>query len=252
MLLLIVLLLAQAPPVAPIDAEEADRLFAFAGTLYDEGDYAAAAATYTLLLDAGVTSGALHHNLGQAHLAAGDLGRAVLHLATAERLLPRDRAVAVHLAEARALVDAEQTTVLAAPLRGTATRIADAVTPGLLLALGLLLWVSALAVLGWRLWRVDVLAETQKATVRRGLVVTLPLAALLLATAALASAERHAPRAVVLAPTPLAVTPSSRPDGPAVAEGLTVRVREVRGTWLAVRLPGGTEGWLPAAALGQF
>lgn len=251
-LLLVALLLAQAPPVVPLDADEADRLFAFAGTLYSEGDYAAAAATYTSLLDAGVTSGALHHNLGQAYLGAGDLGRAVLHLATAERLLPNDRTVAVHLAEARALVDAEQVTVLATPLGGSAARIADAVTLGVLLALGLLLWAGALAVLGWRLWRGDALAEARKTTIRRGLAVALPLAALLLVTAALASAEWQAPRAVVLDPTPMAATPGGSADGPAVAEGLTVRLSEARGRWQAVRLPDGSEGWLPATALARL
>ncbi|MEL7169240.1 MAG: hypothetical protein AAGN64_07815 [Bacteroidota bacterium] len=251
-MLLLALLLLQVLPVAPLDTDQADRLFALAGTLYDEGDYAAAAATYTSLLDAGVASGALHHNLGQAHLAAGDLGRAVLHLATAERLLPGDRAVAVHLAEARVLVDAEQTTVLADPLGGTAARIADVVTLGALLVLGLLLWFGALAVLGWRLWRGDALPETQKTAIRRGLVVVLPLAVLLLAAAALASAERQAPRAVVLDPVPLAATPGGSTDGPAVAEGVTVRLDDASGSWHAVRLPDGTAGWLPATALGRL
>ncbi|MEL6771226.1 MAG: hypothetical protein AAFP18_09205 [Bacteroidota bacterium] len=252
MVLLIALVLVQVLPGVPLDSDEADRLFELAGTLYDEGDCAAAAATYTSLLDAGVASGALHHNLGQAHLAAGDLGRAVLHLARAEQLLPHDRAVAVHLAEARALVDAEQTTVLADPLGGTAARIADAVALGALLVLGLLLWLSALALLGWRLWRGDTLPETQKTAIRRGLVVVLPLAVLLLATAALASAERQAPRAVVLDPIPLAATLGGSTEGPAVAEGVTVRLGDARGSWQAVRLPDGTQGWLPAAALGRL
>ena len=120
------------------------------------------------------------------------------------------------------------------------------------LVLGLLLWLSALALLGWRLWRGDTLPETQKTAIRRGLVVVLPLAVLLLATAALASAERQAPRAVVLDPIPLAATRGGSTEGPAVAEGVTVRLGDARGSWQAVRLPDGTQGWLPAAALGRL
>ena len=56
MVLLIALVLVQVLPGVPLDSDEADRLFELAGTLYDEGDCAAAAATYTSLLDAGGAS----------------------------------------------------------------------------------------------------------------------------------------------------------------------------------------------------
>ncbi|MEL6771224.1 MAG: hypothetical protein AAFP18_09195 [Bacteroidota bacterium] len=51
---------------------------------------------------------------------------------------------------------------------------------------------------------------------------------------------------------PLAVTPGGSTESPAVAEGVTVRLGDARGSWQAVRLPDGTQGWLPAAALGRL
>ncbi len=88
---------------APAPADR-DAAFAEAKLLYEQGAYAQAAQAFERLWTNGVSTVALHFNLGNAWLKAGKPGRAIFHYRLARRLAPRDRDVRANLRLARTLV----------------------------------------------------------------------------------------------------------------------------------------------------
>ncbi|MEK7757114.1 MAG: tetratricopeptide repeat protein, partial [Planctomycetota bacterium] len=52
--------------------------------------FRASAQRFSSIAAAGVVNGRLEFNIGNCHLQAGDVGRAILHYRRAQRLIPRD------------------------------------------------------------------------------------------------------------------------------------------------------------------
>jgi tetratricopeptide (TPR) repeat protein len=78
--------------------------FAEAKVLYEQGQYRQAARAFDQLHTNGLSSVALHYNLGNAWLKAGEPGRAIAHYRLAKRLAPRDDEVRANLRIARSAV----------------------------------------------------------------------------------------------------------------------------------------------------
>jgi tetratricopeptide (TPR) repeat protein len=95
---LLVLLLAGAGA----RAADASAQFDKANQLYEEGQYAPAAAAYEKLAQAGPAAASLYFNLGNAWFKAGQLGRAICAWRRAQELAPRDPDVRANLQFARA------------------------------------------------------------------------------------------------------------------------------------------------------
>ena len=87
---------AEPPPVSP------QTTFFHANALYKDGQYTAAASDYEQLRNAGLESGNLYFNLGNAYFKAGQRGKAILNYERAHRLLPSDPDVEANL-DVRAL-----------------------------------------------------------------------------------------------------------------------------------------------------
>ena len=90
---------------AVIPAQQAS--FEAGNRLYQGGDFEAARDAYLQVYDAGLESGVLYYNLGNAYFKTGDLARAILNYERAARLLPRDQDVRANLALARSLTPDE-------------------------------------------------------------------------------------------------------------------------------------------------
>ena len=84
-------------------AESPNTVFFRANTFYAEEHYAEAAAQYEEILAAGLESGNVHFNLGNAYFKAGDVGRAILSYERARRLIPGDPDLIANLGYARSL-----------------------------------------------------------------------------------------------------------------------------------------------------
>ena len=97
-------------------ADNPNAIFFRAGALYGEERYAPAAAEYEKILGAGLESGHVYFNLGNAYFKAGDVGRALLNYERARRLIPRDPDLQANLAYARSLSGADDTEPLYARL----------------------------------------------------------------------------------------------------------------------------------------
>jgi tetratricopeptide (TPR) repeat protein len=96
-------LVLAAAATAVIAADSPNTIFFRANGLYGEERYPEAAAEYERVLDAGVESGNLYFNLGNAYLKTTDVGQAVLSYERARRLIPRDADLHANLSFARSL-----------------------------------------------------------------------------------------------------------------------------------------------------
>jgi tetratricopeptide (TPR) repeat protein len=238
---LVLVVLLAAPDAAPPPAAQFDE----ANAAYRARDFEGAARGYEAVLAGGWESPALHVNLGNARLRLGRRGAAIASYTRALRLDPGDADARANLELARAgIVD-----VLEREARPLILRALDR-APGTL-ALGLF-------AVGWLgLW--TGLAVRRLAAPRArasGVAGAAAFAAALLAAgggALLAgkAAARSTPVAVVItqaAPVREGPEPALRPSFD-LHEGTEVRILEVRGDTVRVRLGGGAEGWMAARDL---
>ena len=94
--------LAQAG--SALAANSVTTSFEAANRLYEQNQFAQAAAAYEQLLQTGYASPALYFNLGNAYFKSGQIGKAVAIYRQAEQLTPRDPDVRANLQFARNLV----------------------------------------------------------------------------------------------------------------------------------------------------
>lgn len=243
----LVLLSAAAPGLpARTDPEVS---FARANALYRQGDFAAAERAYRELLDAGVDSGELCYNLGNACFKQKKLGEAVYFWERAARRLPGDADVRENLALARALiVDRIEVPEDPLPLRWLAA-VRHRFTPSQESWAAFALFAAANVLFG-----VHLLARRPRLA-RWSLAACLLLAALFLTVGgslAWKLYERaHRPEGVIVAQ---AVEMRSGPGKgyltvATIHEGLTVRIRGRADDWYRIVLPNGWSGWLPGDSL---
>lgn len=236
-------LLAAAPlaPAAPMPPPPAAR-FEAANRAYLDRDFEAAARGYQALLAEGWESPALHVNLGNARLRLGRRGAAIASYTRALRLDPGDADARANLELARAgIVD-----VLEREARPLLLRAVDRAPDALALGLFGLGWLA--------LWTGLALRRFTSARSRAsGGAGAAAFAAAILAAcggALLAgkAAGRSTPMAIVVvqaAPVREGPEPALQP-GFDLHEGTEVRILEVRGAAVRVRLGTGAEGWVAA------
>ena len=229
-------------PLVALAAPEDDM--AAAAKLYEDGDFAAAAARWETLAESGLEDSRLWYNLGNAYHQMGKTGPAVLSYRRALRLAPRDREARENLEIVRAL--------RAEPLQGEGpgglarvwTWTRHHLSPGEMAVLSLVaLWaMTALLLLG-------ILRRASWRRLRTALLVSLLLLVFLGAGAWRAEWEDWSGReGVLMAP---AVEALSGPGGDFIPlfelhEGAELRLNERRGDWLRVQVDEDLEGWLPS------
>ena len=232
-----------------LDAEQLRR-FQAAQAAFDKAsrpeDFQRVAAMYQEMLDAGLDSGAVLYNQGNAYVRAKQTGRAIAAYRHAQRYRPRDQALEANLgyvlrgetpaAGRRPLVETllfwQNSLSYAEKFYVVATTAGAA----FLLALAALIWRR-------RLWK------------------RLMLAVLVLTAMASFSAAydwyryQYTVHGVIVQPKVVARKGNANSYEPAfteaLSEGAEFRLIERRGDWLLVQLPGDEEGWVQedAAAL---
>jgi tetratricopeptide (TPR) repeat protein len=239
-LLLAALLAGATPATTPSPAQR----FTAAGDAYLAGDLDTAMREWEALAAEGYESPALYLDLGNARLRAGRRGAAIASYLRALRLDPGDPDARQNLELARS-ANVDRLVGAAGPsLLG---RVAARTRDGVAVAAFALPWWLLWAALAWRL----VTGRRLRAwlAVGSGLCT---LAAMLGGAVLLArDADQREPAGVVITPQ------SGLREGPEEAlrpsttlhEGTEVKVLEVRGAAVRVRLANGLEGWLPAREL---
>ncbi|MEM7481365.1 MAG: tetratricopeptide repeat protein [Acidobacteriota bacterium] len=232
-----------AAPRATAPARPADQalgeLFVRANDAYEESRYPRAIDLYGQLLEDGADHGALHYNLGNAYLRAGELGRAIASYRRSLVRQPRDQDAAANLDFARrsardalappAPSEVQRTLLFWHYGLSTKELLATAVV------LNLLFWGCLALHLFRRRWEI------------LRWLAALALVPLLAVTASLAVKTLAPQRVAVVVPQEVDVR--SSPDGGAVVRfklhaGTEVRLVEQRGDWLRLELPDGQQGWL--------
>ena len=234
--------LALALAVAVAAAAPAER-FERANALYLAGDLAGAAREYEALAAEGLTSPALHHNLGNARLRLGRRGAAIASWERALRLDPSDDDARENLRAARG--DDPDRALTGEPT--LFARLVERTGDGVAAAL--------LAIPWWLLWGALALRPGRRGAARRALGALALVSTLgVVAGGALVAGrarDRRLPPGVLVVPT------STVREGPSAAlkgafelhEGTRVRALGVEGGFVRVRLDGGLEGWIPGGDL---
>lgn len=232
---MIALVLAAALVATPRDAyNQGNRLYA-------AKDYAGAAAAYREALTGGHDA-RVHYNLGNALFKSGKIGEAILNYRRATALAPRDRDVADNLAFARAyrLDRFPQTqNPLALVLDRVFHRLSYAESA---LGAALLAAFAALLLAAWIVWR--------RAALGIGAAVLGAGALFCFVTQQVWAADVGAQPAVVIVSE---VSAASGPSDEAkqillLHDGTEVRIRETRGEYMLVQVPGGG-GWIKKSAV---
>lgn len=217
---------------------------------FTQGDYRGALEAYHEAEASGQVSGALFYNMGNAYYRLDQLGQAVRYYEKARRLLPDSPELAHNLEIVRARLQ-DQMSQLPEPFwRPWWRRFVTRFGVGGLFAAGFLLYLTAAAIAGYRIW-----TGTRSPWLRRGLTVSLSLGLLLVVLAFTASAERRLDRRAVVIATEIGLREAPRAGAPVtttIHEGLLLDVLQEQDAWLQVRLPNGTTGWIDAQAVGEL
>lgn len=231
--LVLALTLAQYTP------QEAQSLFVEGNDAYYKGEFTTAKERYQKLLQTGLGGPDVLFNLGTTHLAAGELGPAILFLERAHRLADEDD-IGANLAVARQRqVDQVVGEEAAVPFT---QRLADATDERVVGVAFLVTWWLGF-LLAWSAWR-----REPGSRVLLGLVsgLFLLVGAALGGTLAVHAWVRATVIEAIVMPDAAAVR--EYPGEAArvsfeVHAGLKVRIMETSGRYARVRLPNALEGW---------
>jgi len=228
-------------------APSPNTIFFHANALYGEERYTDAAAEYERVLAAGVESGPLYFNLGNAYFKTGDIGRSVLAYERARRLMPADPDLHANLRFAREGAEPDAPPLVARILFPLATRLASDTL--LRLASGLWMLVMLLAI-------ARRLVPALDAVGRRTVVVASALLVVVATSAAYRVLAIDLPSwAVVVARQGATVRFEPSESGTAhftVPTGAKLRVLSSREQWSQVERTDGTRGWIAADAIAQL
>ena len=222
-------------------ATDPARTLSRAHDAYAGGDFAAAAAGYRALIEAGHDRPLLHYDLGNAYLRHGELGRAIASYRRAAAGAPRDQDVAANLAYAR-------------------KSARDAVTPPEPPAVWRTVFAWHYSLSRGELWVVAIVLDFLLFTllavrlVRPYEVLTwaAAVAALLLAAAvtSLVMHEVEPTRVAVVLPREIEARAGNQKESVVrfkLHAGSEVVVRDQSEGWLRIALPSGEQGWIEAS-----
>jgi tetratricopeptide (TPR) repeat protein len=242
--MILALVLAATLQQAYFTPAEAQAIFRAANDAYYREDYAAAAAEYQKLLEHGFGGADVLYNLGTTHLAAGSLGKAVLHFERARLAGAQSEDLDANLALAKSrqldqIIGQGEEPFLERLVQATS---AEAVALGLLIASGL----------GFASLTLRRLVPSRRTALGVAALGALGVAAVFGAlVGAHAYVEARVRHGVVMART-LPVREFPRPAArPAfeLHEGLKVRVLAREGGFVQLRLPNGLQGWADASGV---
>ena len=234
--------------LAPARAQEAAPQTAFfqGNQAYAAGRYGEAISAYQSVRDAGMESGALDFNLGNAFFKDGQVARAIASYERARRLLPRDPDVHANLAYA---LEVAQLSDDALPLwKRLAFPFAARATGSELAVVASVCWWAL-----WLLLGVRVLVPRLRSPLGRAVWVTAGLYLVIAGSLGLRLAETELrDTAIVTAAggTSVRFEPSATgTEHFSAAPGTPLDVTEERDGWLQVRRSDGRRGWVERNAV---
>lgn len=239
------LLLAVGLRAASLDVSAA---FDEANRLYEQGRFGAAADAYESLLQVGQTTPAVLHNLGNARLKNGEIGRSIQAYLQAERLAPRDSGIQANLQFARRSVKGGEESSVSWPRR-LAGRLSGNEWAWLVSGF---CWFFFL-LLAVREWRPELRTRVRPLLQTAGLCLLIALAGFFVIRAS----ENRTVAVVVVKEAPVRFTPlEESPVAFTAIDGmeLVILARKPglsgQGDWVEVRDPAQRSGWIKQGQVG--
>ena len=238
---LVSLLLAQPAGGATPDLtrENIAEAFVRANTAYENGQYTEAVDLFEKIIAAGFASGDLHYNLGNAHLRAGQIGKAIASYHRSKSFMPRNEDLVANLEFARKSIKDDIEYQEAGPLLQTIffwhySLSRNELTYALII-FNLLLWIVLIV----RLYQRD--------------IEILRWAQILLVVAVVGTGTSSAIR--WMAPSQVAIVQAgeiSVHSGTSrdtvvrfnLHEGSELQVTQLESEWVRIALPDDTQGWV--------
>jgi tetratricopeptide (TPR) repeat protein len=221
------------------------ELFNQANALYQEGAYAGAIAVYETAVES-VRHPDLFYNLGNAYFKQGDIGRAIANYQRALFLAPRDQDINYNLLFAR-------------NYRVDKIRVQESPFTVLLRRVFRILSMTETQICTTLLFVITSLFLSLFTITRRSLYGYICLGAFILCLLFgfnwLAWTNHiRARSAVVTAPEVSALSGPGEDYKEILVlhDGAEVRVREIRGDYALIQVPGGLGGWIPAATIEEI
>ncbi len=237
-LLLFVLLLPQSAPPPLFEAGNAH---------FVAGEYASAHAAFLAALGTGQASAALYYNLANTYVRLDSLGQAIQYFEKARLLSPEEPRIAHNLAQVRARLGLTDRTAPDPYWVSAWSRLRQHLAPTVLWWVGFAVFLLFTGLAALRIWQGHSLPW-----LRRSLVFTGILAALLLGTAFAQSAGLGiSKRAVVLEQTTLSGAAGSS-ESVLLAEGTIVEIVSEESGQAFVRHYDGRQGRVDRAVLGDI
>ena len=223
---------------------EAEPITAYQAGLesYLAGDYQAALDHFLTAEASGKTSGELLYNLGNTYFRLNNLGKAVLYYERARLLMPTDDLLNHSIRIARRKTMNRFGRIPRPFWSKYWTAIVARLGPGWMFFVGLCFYFTAVVFLGYRIW-----TKSRNDWLRRGFALSLLAALILIAAAFKASRDQAGTLTAVVQETSVDLrdSPSSVGEVEAtVYEGLVVHIVDESESWLQIRLPDGTTGWV--------
>ena len=245
---LILLLLPFTTGLSPVMAQTFDQ----ANSLYDDGQYADAAAMYQQLIDGKISTSkgqaTLYYNMGNAYFRLGELSQAILSYERSLRLNPNLRDARYNLALAQARITDNITDNRTFFLSSLLMRIRDQLQEPVWRWMSIIAFSLALVLL--LLWVMASLPAIRKAAFYSAIVCLIVSICALADSASLHRRDTLRAEAII---TQGIVNAKAAPDRSGTElftlhEGTKVFIRETLGEWCNIRV-GNNEGWIPARTL---
>jgi hypothetical protein len=235
----------------PLSVRAQQEIVAQGNQLYQDGDYAGAAAAYQAVLESGFESPAVHYNLGNALFKSGDLGGSILEWERARALDPADADVLANLELARSLTADAIEPLPRFWLLSAVSWWVDLIPRGLLIVLVATAWFALGAGVALRVLvkRDDVRGVATWTALVAGVVVLVLGTNLFVRELGIGRAEHGV---ILAAAVPVRSAPADQDDLTLfeIHEGTLVRIDQRAGEWAEVVLEDGKVGWVPADVMG--
>lgn len=244
MILLFSLAVGAVVPTLAAPKQEAISQFVLGNQAYKQGKYDEAIRQYEAIITAGLASGEIYYNLGNAYFKKKELGMAIANYERALRLIPRDSDVNFNLRYARSLTEkrvvTQQPNVFRAMMNGHVAYYTYDEMVVILTVLVLIL--GAVFLLGW--------VFKWSRFIRMGLKTVIVVMIVMYGVGLWYKSAVQADRAIVLR----AVSANFEPRPEATSHfdlpvGAAVKVITTRDGWVKVRRPDRRLGWIPDSAL---
>lgn len=212
-------------------------------TAYKQKNYTTAVAEYSKIVEAGLHSPELFHNLGTAYFKTGKLGDAILYLEKAHRLDPSDKNIRKNLTQARDEVDTPVVEIPDFILLRIWKTFSGLFSPLVWLIIQLL--SGLLMVFGIYRWRMG-----QESSIKvRGFAMMLSGLALMIVSL-IAGKSSHTQltdnnTGIIMTATTLYESADNRSNEiEPLSEGVKVRVIDIVDNWYQVTLMNKAKGWI--------